>query len=175
MCACRYEQAARTGRDSFLFGPSGYGYNWPSLIQPAAKQQQFADDTARDAAALEWPGYIHWDYATIDGDAIKRYIGRLNSSTVGRDNNTGRPAIQAAFINFPTSLFIEEDHVGKETQCLRRIYIEKRSFYKDRLGTNIRETTQKNACVSLGDVELFRCHQVRYPFPSRAGASHINR
>lgn len=37
----------------------------------------------------------------MTGDAIKKYIGRLNNS-----------AIQAAFINFPTSLFIEEDRVG---------------------------------------------------------------
>jgi len=95
-----YEQANKTGRDSFLFEPSGYGYNWASLIEPAAKEQQFADDNANASTALHWPAYIHWDYATVTGDAIKKYIGRLNGS-----------AIQAAFINFPTSLFIEEDWV----------------------------------------------------------------
>ena len=55
-----YEQANKTGRDSFLFGPSGYGYNWPSLIEPETKAQQFADDTANASAALHWPAYIHW-------------------------------------------------------------------------------------------------------------------
>ena len=79
-----YEQAAAIGRDDFMFGPSGFGYNWPSLIDPPTKQQQFADDTANASAELHWPGYIHWDYATVDGDAIKRYISRLNSSAVGR-------------------------------------------------------------------------------------------
>ena len=111
-----YAQAAAIGRDDFIFGPSGYGYIWPSLIDPPAKQQQFADDTPNASSELAWPGYIHWDYATIDGDAIKRYIGRLNSSTVGRvqpaRGGRSRPAIQGAFINFPTSLSIEEDRVG---------------------------------------------------------------
>jgi hypothetical protein len=66
-----YEQAAAIGRDDFMFGPSGFGYNWPSLIDPPTKQQQFADDTANASAELHWPGYIHWDYATVDGNAIK--------------------------------------------------------------------------------------------------------
>lgn len=77
-----------------MFGPSGFGYNWPSLIDPPLTQQQFADDTSAAATELDWPGYIHWDYATVDGDAIKRYISRLNSTNVGRSRSTGLPAIQ---------------------------------------------------------------------------------
>ena len=52
--------------------------------------------------------------ANLTPFSLKRYISRLNGSAVGRRVEGGRslPAVQGAFINFPTSLYIEEDRVG---------------------------------------------------------------
>ena len=57
---CR--QAGMTGRDSFLLGPSGYGFLHPSLIHPADPLlPAFVNRTEAAAALLATSAYVHWD------------------------------------------------------------------------------------------------------------------
>jgi hypothetical protein len=41
-----YTAAAKTGQESFMMGPSGFGYNFPAAIKPPSKQALFANSTA---------------------------------------------------------------------------------------------------------------------------------
>ena len=54
-----YENA--TPSDSFLMGPSGYGYVYPALMD-AADQETFADATTDAAKRFDMHGYTHWDW-----------------------------------------------------------------------------------------------------------------
>ena len=105
-----YAAAATTGRDSFMMGPSGFGYNFPAAISPPSKQASFAHDTAAAAAELGWEAYVHWDRigpttpgavgqpsATSDTAALEDYIKRLNQT-----------AIKGAFVRFPESKDLPE-------------------------------------------------------------------
>ena len=49
-----YAAANATGRDSFMMGPSGFGYTFPSAISPPSKQESFANATAAAASELGW-------------------------------------------------------------------------------------------------------------------------
>lgn len=53
--------AAAAGRDSFLLGPTGYGYFHPGKVDDVNVVQSFVDATARDAAALDMQAFIFWD------------------------------------------------------------------------------------------------------------------
>lgn len=76
-----YAAATKTGRDSFLMGPSGYGYLYPANIQSADVQQAFAAATAAAADQLGMEGYVHWDLPNprrvqtflklLDGTAVR--------------------------------------------------------------------------------------------------------
>ena len=57
---CR--QAAATGKDSFLMGPSGYGFLHPSLIDaqdPLAAQ--LVNDTLAAGGLMQAQGFVLWD------------------------------------------------------------------------------------------------------------------
>ena len=54
-----YQRA--TPADSFLLGPSGYGYIYPGLMTRAS-QKAFAEATGDAARALGMVGYVHWDW-----------------------------------------------------------------------------------------------------------------
>ena len=54
-----YDRA--TPSDSFLMGPSGYGYVYPARMEPE-DQAAFANATVQAAAALGMEGYVHWDW-----------------------------------------------------------------------------------------------------------------
>ena len=57
---CR--QAAKTGKDSFLLGPSGYGFLHPSIIAPSDPLlSTFINGTRAAAELLSTSAYVHWD------------------------------------------------------------------------------------------------------------------
>jgi hypothetical protein len=60
-----YAQAKATGADSFLFGPSGFGYLYPSLLsfENQAKFAQLTCDRATelDVSATVWSENTMWD------------------------------------------------------------------------------------------------------------------
>jgi hypothetical protein len=53
-----YEHA--TPADSFLMGPSGYGYVYPSMMDPVDKGT-LADATADAGRRFDMAGYMHWE------------------------------------------------------------------------------------------------------------------
>jgi hypothetical protein len=99
-----YHAAATTGQDSFMMGPSGFGYNFPSAIVEPAKQESFAHATTAAAKELGWEAYVHWDRIgpTVPGPpgqasaatntALVQFLGRFN-----------RTAIKGVFVRFPES------------------------------------------------------------------------
>ena len=100
-----FAAAHTTGRDAFVMGPSGFGYNvslaavcpshlttrspdadrccrqFPSLISPPQKQAEFAAATASAAEQLGWEGYCHWDLPHGAED-IRGYIKRLDGTAI---------------------------------------------------------------------------------------------
>ena len=50
-----------TPSDSFVLGPSGYGYTYPALMD-ATDQTAFANATAHATKRLGMGGYVHWDF-----------------------------------------------------------------------------------------------------------------
>lgn len=57
-----YQAAASSGGyDSFLMGPSGYGYVFPGAIADSGARREFASRTAAAAASLGMEAYVHWD------------------------------------------------------------------------------------------------------------------
>ncbi len=61
MCLCR-QAALRSGSDSFLLGPSGYGFLHPTAIAPHDSLRQIMINmTAAAAAQLNMTSYVHWD------------------------------------------------------------------------------------------------------------------
>ncbi|KAL0034064.1 hypothetical protein WJX79_006605 [Trebouxia sp. C0005] len=58
-----YRQAAlRWGSDSFLLGPSGYGFLHPTAIAPHdSLRQVMINMTSAAAAQLDMSSYVHWD------------------------------------------------------------------------------------------------------------------
>ena len=57
-------QAARSqGKDSFLLGPSGYGFLHPSLMAPSdPARHDMIKYTKAVASALDMNAYVHWDH-----------------------------------------------------------------------------------------------------------------
>ncbi len=52
----------RSGRDSFLLGPSGYGFLHPTAIAPHDSLRQIMINmTSAAAAQLSMTSYVHWD------------------------------------------------------------------------------------------------------------------
>lgn len=61
MCFCR-QAALRSGSDSFLLGPSGYGFLHPTAIAPRDPLRQIMINmTSAAAAQLNMTSYVHWD------------------------------------------------------------------------------------------------------------------
>ena len=61
-CRALCRQAAKTGKDGFLLGPSGYGFLHPSLISPDdALLGAFINRTEAAANLLATSAYVHWD------------------------------------------------------------------------------------------------------------------
>jgi hypothetical protein len=81
-----YAQAAKTTTDSFLMGPSGYGYLFPGNMSASADKDWFAHATVEAATALEMTGYIHWDVDLfMDNATTKRtedYLKRFEGTAV---------------------------------------------------------------------------------------------
>ena len=59
----RWWFARATPSDSFIFGPSGYGYVYPGLLDRSS-QTAFANVTAAAGASLGMTGYTHWDWVS---------------------------------------------------------------------------------------------------------------
>ena len=78
-----YAQGRDTGLDSFLMGPSGYGYLFPGNETREKDKEWFVNATVGAAEALGMEGYIHWDVDLFMDNAttnrtielIKRYEG----------------------------------------------------------------------------------------------------
>ena len=49
------------GYDSFLMGPSGYGYTFPGAMEDDGARRAFGQRTIDAAAALGMEAYVHWD------------------------------------------------------------------------------------------------------------------
>ena len=95
---CR--QALKTGKDSFLLGPSGYGYLHPSTIDPAdSLLVNFVQRTMSAAKLMSASAYVHWDDPTspFSGTAgtvhavsgnwsqnleLRQYISRFQGSSI---------------------------------------------------------------------------------------------
>ena len=61
-CLLRCRQAALTGRDSFVMGPSGYGFLHPGLIaEDSPLLPVIVNATLGAAALLSTSAYVHWD------------------------------------------------------------------------------------------------------------------
>jgi hypothetical protein len=57
-----YAEAARSrGYDSFLMGPSGYGYTFPGAMSDESAREVFARRTVDAAHELGMQAYVHWD------------------------------------------------------------------------------------------------------------------
>ena len=69
----------------------------------------------------------------------------------------GRPAIQAAFINFPTSLFIEEDHIGRKLEE----YTYKTLLFNTTSTTNLRRyCTEQVTWSCFAAIKLLTCRRL---------------
>ena len=56
-----YEQAAATQVDSFMMGPSGFGYLFPgNITHKDDAQRYFARETVKAGETLGMEGYVHW-------------------------------------------------------------------------------------------------------------------
>ena len=64
------------GYDSFLMGPSGYGYLFPGNITDEAARRDFARRTISAAEMLSMQGYVHWDERCVGAEPV-----HLNSDT----------------------------------------------------------------------------------------------
>ncbi|BDA45333.1 hypothetical protein COCOBI_07-1200 [Coccomyxa sp. Obi] len=75
-----FRQGATTGKDSFLMGPSGFGFMHPSIIAPDDPLiDVMINRTATAAAMLSSSAYVHWD--NYDNEpAMVNYLSRLSSS-----------------------------------------------------------------------------------------------
>ena len=75
--ACR--QAGRTGQDSFLLGPSGYGFLHPSIIPDSDPLlPQYVNATLEALRNLSMSAYVHWD------EYDNQLPGLVNGSTFGQ-------------------------------------------------------------------------------------------
>lgn len=74
------------GFDSFLMGPSGYGYLFPGAIEANAIRIDFARRTTEAAHALGMEAYVHWDVdRRIDPDTTQRTtaaVSKYNNSAI---------------------------------------------------------------------------------------------
>jgi hypothetical protein len=59
----RWWYARATPSDSFLMGPSGFGYVYPGIMDRRS-QTAFANATAAAGASLGMTGYTHWDWVS---------------------------------------------------------------------------------------------------------------
>lgn len=67
-----------TPADSFVLGPSGYGYIYPALMD-TTDQTAFANATAHAAKRLGMGGYVHWDFV---GDFLGKPFTRDSAGTL---------------------------------------------------------------------------------------------
>lgn len=66
---CR--QAALTGKDTFLMGPSGFGFLHPAAIRSESPRlSDFVRETVTAAQNLSMTAYVHWD---IDANGLQRH------------------------------------------------------------------------------------------------------
>ena len=81
-----YAQAESTGVDSFLMGPSGYGYLFPGNMTRQQDKVTFAKATVTAADALDMEAYVHWDVDVfLDNrttNRTKSYMGLFNDTAV---------------------------------------------------------------------------------------------
>eukprot|EP01047_Picozoa_sp_COSAG01_P036189 COSAG01_NODE_2816_length_7019_cov_22.384682_5_plen_392_part_00 len=101
-----FAQAMKTGVDSFLMGPSGYGYSFPGNMSSAADKDWTAAATVEAAQMLGMEAYVHWDVDRfLDNATTSRtidYIQRFNSSAIkgafmlGSDPMDGKWPVPAA-------------------------------------------------------------------------------
>lgn len=84
--AARGGPAGTGGYDSFLMGPSGYGYLFPGNMSAARDRAEWARRTAEAASRCGMQAYVHWDVDTaLDaaaGAKAARAIASLNGTVV---------------------------------------------------------------------------------------------
>lgn len=69
-------QARKTGKDTFLMGPSGYGFLHPAAIASNdSLLDKFVNETVADAEQLGMTGYVHWD---IDDNGLTQRWAHLS-------------------------------------------------------------------------------------------------
>ena len=68
--------ARATPADSFILGPSGFGYVYPALME-REDQAAFANATVDAAAQLGMAGYVHWDWLGDWGKPLTVGAGAL--------------------------------------------------------------------------------------------------
>lgn len=90
--ACR-QAASRQGRDSFLMGPSGFGFTHPSAIaQEEPIRQTLVNLTAHAASSLDMAAYVHWDEYNNDvsefesqkEDSMRSSVPPLHGLSLGK-------------------------------------------------------------------------------------------
>ena len=80
-----YDAAARSGGyDSFLMGPSGYGYVFPGAMADAAARAEFGARAVDAAGALDMEAYVHWDVDQALDPRSKERTGRRSACTMAR-------------------------------------------------------------------------------------------
>ena len=68
----RCRQSYETGRDSFLMGPSGYGFLHPSAIDSnSSLLMNFVQETVAAAKKLDMSSFVHWD---VDGNDLSHAL-----------------------------------------------------------------------------------------------------
>ena len=77
---------ASGGYDSFLMGPSGYGYLFPGAIVSSDARAEFGRRTAAAATMLDMAAYVHWDVdVSLDPESrqrTERAVGMYNGTAV---------------------------------------------------------------------------------------------
>ena len=66
-------QAQKTGNDTFLMGPSGYGFLHPALMPTDSPLlTEFVTNTVEAAQQLSMTSYVHWD---VDDNGLSHRQG----------------------------------------------------------------------------------------------------
>lgn len=111
-----------TNVDSFLMGPSGYGYLYPSIISPQSLQDMFIENTIFNGyLAGEMQGNVYWDYLGTIQD-MNTYLMKYDNYNYSKIDN-GRINDTNYMFNgfFSDSPFINE-YIGDNILTFKMSY-----------------------------------------------------
>lgn len=91
--ACR-QAASRQGKDSFLMGPSGFGFTHPSAIAVQDPiRQSMVKLTARAATSLDMIAYVHWDDYNNNVSKLAFHEAKVTATTLLEGLSSGSAAV----------------------------------------------------------------------------------